>query len=639
MICQPLDWVSACPPGQKPRTLSDLKGGYLSEPTGEIYDRYRLLSTGNIQHFYIDIGRADHDHKKLCDVMNKLQRQAFRINSDWLKFLLDHEDLFVEYGYLMPRFLASLNIKDVSSLLRKFHTEDKVINQLCSFSELLHTLCKNIQRSRYENLIIKLAIAYEGFHFDLPAFLDFRGRIYRCGVLHFHERDLARSLIVFADREPTGEINSNALFAAAAFHYKSFVSLGEALEWVDNNLSQIGENPIAYAREAKRPFQFIANIIGIAQNKLNVLANTPITQDASASAYQIMSYFLLDETMAKRTNLIPSPDGQIQDVYSFILEELKEFMKAELEGNQHLSTVVCGHLTRKIVKGIFMPIIYGKTLMSTAHDLKDHLSHFITHTECFEVAAVCFKFWRSKYKDMECLIRLIRHIGWVASARDCPVFYKVPYFTTVQDYMVMEAINIWVRDKLHKKRRRVTLRVSSSKRDRRKTEISTFVNFIHQRDAQIAMNVVDVMLGMGAPIYTVHDNFLTTSQYSIKIPKFYSSVFRNMGPPLSIINEFIYMNVIKPIVKRESDGPTEGCFASKVIPTETLNYYLKANVPENISKKMKATWGERITGLVTSYEDYTRYVSGNYRSPNPRECWEAHEQKWDKFQLQLRGGD
>lgn len=43
-----------------------------------------------------------------------------------------------------------------------------------------------------------------------------------------------------------------------------------------------------------------------------------------------------------------------------------------------------------------------------------------------------------------------------------------------------------------------------------------------------------------------------------------------MGPPLSIINEFIYMNVIKPIVKRESDGPTEGCFANKVIPTETL---------------------------------------------------------------------
>lgn len=241
--------------------------------------------------------------------------------------------------------------------------------------------------------------------------------------------------------------------------------------------------------------------------------------------------------MAKRTNLIPSSDGKIQDVYSFILEELKEFMKAELGTN--LSTIVCNLLTRKLVKGIFMPIIYGKTLMSTASDVKDHLSHFITHKECFDVASVCFKFWRSKYHGMECLIRLIRHIGWIASARNSPVFYRVPYFTTVQDYMIMDAINIWVYDRLHKKRRRVTLRVSSSKRDRRKTEISTFVNFIHQKDAHIAMSVVENMLSMGAPIYTVHDNFISTAEYSNYIPRIYSSVIRNMGPPLSIINEFI----------------------------------------------------------------------------------------------------
>ena len=90
-----------------------------------------------------------------------------------------------------------------------------------------------------------------------------------------------------------------------------------------------------------------------------------------------------------------------------------------------------------------MPIIYGKTLMSTANDLKDHR-------------------------------------------------YRVPLFTTVQDYMKMETANIWLYDRLHKKRRRVTLRVSSSKKDLRKTEISTFVfvNFIHQRDAHIAMSVV-----------------------------------------------------------------------------------------------------------------------------------------------------
>lgn len=176
------------------------------------------------------------------------------------------------------------------------------------------------------------------------------------------------------------------------------------------------KNPILFAQDAKHPFQFLANMIST-WNK-NISPSLPITQDASASAYQIMSYFLLDETLAKRTNLIPSPDGKIQDVYEFILAELKEFMNAELEDN--LSELVCGLLTRKLVKGIFMPIIYGKTLMSTVSDLKAQLSHFLTHKECFDVASVCFKFWRTKYQGMECLIRLIRHIGWIASFRDRP---------------------------------------------------------------------------------------------------------------------------------------------------------------------------------------------------------------------------
>ena len=630
MVCKPLDWRSAIP-GQNPRTLSDLSGGYLSGPTGEIYDRYRLLSTGDINNFYIDIGREE-NYMDLCRVMNKLQRQAFQINSDWLKYIQDNEDLLVEYGYLMPRFLASMNIKDVSILLREFHMKDEVINKLCSFSELLHTLCKNIQRSRYEQLIIKLAIAYDGYKFDLPAFLDFRGRIYRCGVLHFHERDLARSLIVFADCKSTDFINKYTLIAAAAFHYKSFVSVDEALKWISNNLSQISENPFVYAREAKRPFQFLSNMIGLADNKLNVFTSTPITQDASASAYQIMSYFLLNETLAKRTNLIPSEDGKIQDVYSFLLEELKEFMKDEMDKN--LSTIVCDHLTRKLVKGIFMPIIYGKTLMSTASDIKEHLSHFLTHKECFEVASACFQFWRKRYSDMECLIRLIRHIGWISSSRDRPVFYKVPYFSTVQDYTKTEAIKIWVYDRLQKRRHGVTLRVSTSKRDRRKTEISTFVNFIHQRDAYIAMSVVEEMLSMNAPIYTVHDNFITTTKYSDLIPKIYSNVICSMGPPLSIINEFIYMNVIKHILKRELVGPPKNDFSNRIIPRETLDYFLKANIPEHISKKEKATWEERISGILTSYETYTRYVCGGLKSP--RVNWLSHEDKWNNFQLKLK---
>lgn len=109
--------------------MSDLSGGYLSGPTWEIYDRYRLLSTSDINYFDIYIGREG-NCKNLCSVMNKLQRQAFKINSEWLKLIQENEDLFVEYGILLPIFLASLNIKEVSNLLREFGMKDEVIRKV-----------------------------------------------------------------------------------------------------------------------------------------------------------------------------------------------------------------------------------------------------------------------------------------------------------------------------------------------------------------------------------------------------------------------------------------------------------------------------------------------------------------------------
>ena len=638
MVYPPIDWKSVCPPGQDPRTLSDLSGGYLSTPSGEMYDRYRLLSSSDLSHFYMDL--REENYQDLCDVMNKLQRQAFQINSPFLKYLKDYEDKLVELGLLMPQFLAGINLKDVVTLLREFHMKDEVIKKCCSFSELIDSLSKDIQRARYEQFLFRLATAYEGYQFYLPAFLDFRGRIYRCGVLHFHERDLARSLIIFHDEKSKGNTTSikndeklmKGALVAAAYHYKSFPSENDAIQFMLNFIDE-DKNPVELSRDAKRPFQFLSIIVGIQHiNETNVISKLPITQDASASAYQIMSYFMLDESMAKRTNLIQSKDGQIQDVYTYFLEELREFMKEEMEIN--LSTIVISLLTRKIVKSIFMPIIYGKTVMSTGSDLKDHLSHYLTHKECFAVASVCFKFWRKKYSGMDSLIRLIRSIGWFVSATDRPVKYRIPYFTTVQDYMKMEPINIWVYDRIHKKRRRVTLRVSSSNRDRRKTEISTFVNFIHQKDAHIAISVVKHLLSVQAPIYTVHDNFISTLEYCKWIPHFYGDVIQGMGPPLSIINEFIYMNIIQPSVERGSFYHLKKeAICRMVIPKDMLLYYLNTDMPEKGSKQQKATWEEKISVILSSYETYSRIVCGDYQEDNG--AWIAHEKKWEKFRAKL----
>lgn len=117
MVCKPRDW-SATKPDEKPKTLSDLAGGYLSGPTGEIYDRYRLLSSGDLHNFYIDI--RQNNAEDLCCVMNALQSQAFQINSDCLKYIQDNEESLVDNGLLTPGFLASKRHKDVSGILREF---------------------------------------------------------------------------------------------------------------------------------------------------------------------------------------------------------------------------------------------------------------------------------------------------------------------------------------------------------------------------------------------------------------------------------------------------------------------------------------------------------------------------------------
>lgn len=144
---------------------------------------------------------------------------------------------------------------------------------------------------------------------------------------------------------------------ATSFHYQSFESFKDAMKWFSNNFIKYKHSSenyaklIAKARSAKRPFQFLGNLLGFFSNK-NILKTTPIVQDASASAYQIMSYFLLDETMAERTNLISNKENKINYVSSFILEDLLKLLKVELD--KDLSSIVCKYLTRKIVKSIFI---------------------------------------------------------------------------------------------------------------------------------------------------------------------------------------------------------------------------------------------------------------------------------------------
>jgi DNA-directed RNA polymerase len=375
--------------------------------------------------------------------------------------------------------------------------------------------------------------------------------------LHFHERDLARGLIVFSkfddqiliDKEKCREI----LKSAVPFHYKSFTSIKEASNWYSENINNSCESIIQLAKNAKHPFQFIANVLAIEEGETDPLT-IPVTQDASSSAYQIMSYLLLDESLAKQTNLIPSDNDKINDLYLEILTDLKQFLQQDEQFNTTIKNIICDNMNRKLVKAIFMPIIYGKTSISISNDIQKHYSNILTNKECYLLASLCLKYIKHRYPNIINLMKLIKNIGWLSSAENNPVYYSVPSFTTVQDYMVTKQAQIWIYDRLQKKIRKVTLRIPTLNRDRRKTEVATFANFIHQKDAFIAMNVVINLITYAyAPIYTVHDNFITTASYCELIPIIYIYVFKELKSPLELINILIDLNLIRPVLSNYMD--------------------------------------------------------------------------------------
>ena len=632
MVCKPAPWNIKAD-GDGPITLADIEGGYLSGLTGDLSNRFRLLTSRNYSHFFIKLNSPG----PLLKILNALQSQAFQINDTMLSFIMNNREALEEAGILMNRSLARLNLQEASGLLRFCYFNDDAVKKECSCNHLLMELYRRAQQARYEDFVLTLANAYAGYKFYLPAFMDFRGRIYRAGVLHFHERDLARSLIIFASDGAPEPPQCDGMFlrqlaSAAVFKYKNFLSLENAYSWYRENHQHMIESDkslIHLALKASDPYQFIAKVLFNERTDIRIcgLNSIPVNQDASASAYQIMSYLLLNVEMGRLTNLIPSPEKEIQDLYMCLKNELKEFLHSRLDDN--MFSIIESGLTRKIVKLLFMPLIYGKTVIAMADDIREAYGELLRRKDHYHIAKLCYEFWINKYPDIANLMKLINLIGGLCSALDRPVIYSIPYFTTVQDYMRSEKAHIWVYDRVCRKRRQATLRVPTSVRDKRKTKVSTCVNFIHQKDAYIAMKVVDELTLRKAPVYTVHDNFITTSVFAAGIPNIYTKVYMDMGHPLRIINEFIYSN-LKP-----SPSPTSWLSYNPIledpISGESLRRDLGSLQPKDSSIKDTILWCSMIDDIASCYERYVSTVCGEALDGGM-----CQAEKWNEFYEQLK---
>ena len=673
MIYPPKDWDLILP--EKERlwiNISDVYGGYLSNPTGQIFSSQRTMSSPDPKSFFISFGENQKYETlekayKFCTVISSLQRNAFKINTILLKDILENRPFYEKHGFLMPSFLNHVILSKASGILRTHldRVEYKELKSIYRFSELVTILMKNMQRARYECTILDLAKAYDGYSLYFPAFIDFRGRVYRSGILHFHERDLSRSLLLLDFMHPEymkytidhrNELMERFSIATTFLHeskqteidYKNdliFIKRKLSEKNLNNDFHCVKEILAEKAKGSKRYFQYYSNMLLYLESlrsyqitEFDLFHTVPVTQDASASAYQLMAYFLLDEELARKTNLF-NTKGVIHDVYLYIREHFIIYLTKSLyKENPSLCKMLPEIITRSIVKKIFMPIIYGKTVNSTSKDLIALLSRNLLPKECVQIATLCFKFWKDHFHKMEYFIELISLAGRICSSYDRAVLYSTPYYYTSQDYKKMESHSIRVYDTREKKRRSVTLSFPSDVRDKKKSRGSTFVNFIHQKDAHIAMYVAACAAKDRIPLYTVHDNFISNTLFCPFLTQFYLNAFKDMGPPLILINQFLYRNLIEPEIENIDQKYVDrnygsflhpGYFDDKIIPMNVLDDFL-SEIPISEAKN-KAGWKKIIDQFKKSYSHYCQCVCGKEMS------FDEHLTRWSRFHSKLVG--
>ena len=119
-------------------------------------------------------------------------------------------------------------------------------------------------------------------------------------------------------------------------------------------MSESDDSLINFVLQASDTFKFLAYVLSnervSAIERLCGFNRVPVTQDASASAYQIMSYLLLNASMGRLTNLLSSPDNEIQDLYSRLRDELKKFLPVIYDYDYKKYAIIESHLTRKIIR-------------------------------------------------------------------------------------------------------------------------------------------------------------------------------------------------------------------------------------------------------------------------------------------------
>lgn len=344
MVCPPVDWSE------------EAVGGYL---TGE--DRgYRLVRGPSlIGGWPLRLGGP------FLDMVNNLQRQAYRINADVFEVANYCFDNFITIGKFCRDDRKDPPLPPAEGASEETIKAYKIARRQIEDS--------NAQLDQYnwrttEAMYVARKFANED-RFWIPWSADYRGRLYPIPTsLTPQGTDFDKSLFYFADEGPVNEYW--LAFHVATTYGLDKATMAERVEWTRTNtelISRIAEDPVremALWRGAGEPWCFLAAAIEYHKcciTKTKETSGLPVGIDATCSGLQHLSALTLDATAARLVNVLPTEVPA--DGYKSVAEQAKK----------HLDAKYHPWMTRKVTKRTVMTTPYGVTRHSARGYIREAL--------------------------------------------------------------------------------------------------------------------------------------------------------------------------------------------------------------------------------------------------------------------------
>jgi DNA-directed RNA polymerase len=343
---------------------SILEGSYYDE---RVASKVRLVKTWNRDHKAV-VRESAVLGARWVDAVNAIQSVPLKINTELVHIIRRAYEI------------NHLSVTDKGEHVRKFRKiPPSSLPQGLSKKEGYQY--KSLQATFLSDLTEARSMTNEERMF-LPAFLDFRGRVYAIPSLNHQAADWMKSLWMFADGKPietkeAGDWLKIHLANTGDFDKISKASFENRVKWVDDNHDRImafGADPFTdpewfYGEDGKdgasEPFLFAAACIEYRKWQLqgsSYICHLPVAIDGSNSGLQHFSAMLRDDTTGKRVNLIPGeqPEDVYRDAAEILIEILKDDLKNADEATQKLATEWLDFgITRKTTKRSTMTICYG----------------------------------------------------------------------------------------------------------------------------------------------------------------------------------------------------------------------------------------------------------------------------------------